>query len=225
MLLFLLFLFPSLGETFLAFGMEQHQEQLRESTRSSRSQSQSSTSHPASSVPSPSPTAANYDQDVDVAMAIQALGLMRRGSSTDGGTSASSTSSQHRNFQPQPQYQPPPAHAAHHAPPFLYPSATSSSWQTPSSNSTGESSPVGPASLPPPSEVDVDEVQGSESDLGVEGEGDPRFMARVSQLPLVSGGLEWYERSKASSRVVKVSSPSSPPHCFRGGILRNSFVS
>lgn len=33
---------------------------------------------------------------------------------------------------------------------------------------------------------------------------DPRFMARVSQLPYVSGGLEWYERSKASSRVVKV---------------------
>lgn len=33
---------------------------------------------------------------------------------------------------------------------------------------------------------------------------DPHFMARVSQLPIVSGGLEWYERSKAQSKVVKV---------------------
>ncbi len=33
---------------------------------------------------------------------------------------------------------------------------------------------------------------------------DPHFMARVSQLPIVSGGIEWYERSKANSRVVKV---------------------
>ncbi|GAA5960018.1 hypothetical protein JCM8115_004500 [Rhodotorula mucilaginosa] len=32
---------------------------------------------------------------------------------------------------------------------------------------------------------------------------DPHFMARVSQLPIVSGGIEWYERSKANSRVVK----------------------
>ncbi|GAA5981199.1 hypothetical protein JCM10908_004019 [Rhodotorula pacifica] len=32
---------------------------------------------------------------------------------------------------------------------------------------------------------------------------DPHFIARVSQLPIVSGGIEWYERSKANSRVVK----------------------
>lgn len=36
---------------------------------------------------------------------------------------------------------------------------------------------------------------------------DPHFIARVSQLPIVSGGIEWYERSKANSRVVKVRAP------------------
>jgi hypothetical protein len=36
---------------------------------------------------------------------------------------------------------------------------------------------------------------------------DPTFISRVSQLPLVSGGLEWYSRSKQASPLVKVSHP------------------
>ena len=46
---------------------------------------------------------------------------------------------------------------------------------------------------------------------------DPHFMARVSQLPIVSGGIEWYERSKANSRVVKVGgNPSDASYCQSG---------
>ena len=38
--------------------------------------------------------------------------------------------------------------------------------------------------------------------------GDEGFIGRVSQLPLVSGTLKLYERGRNSSRVVKVSHPS-----------------
>ena len=72
--------------------------------------------------------------------------------------------------------------------------STSSGWSRSGTHpSTGASSPIGPASLPPLSDF---------GDIETE---DQKFISRVSQLPLVSGGLEWYERSKASSRVVKVS--------------------
>ena len=71
--------------------------------------------------------------------------------------------------------------------------STASGWSRSGTHpSTGASSPTGPASLPPFSDFGDVETE------------DPKFMSRVSQLPLVSGGLEWYERSKASSRVVKV---------------------
>lgn len=43
------------------------------------------------------------------------------------------------------------------------------------------------------------------SEIGVEREDPKKFISRVSALSLVSGGLEWYERSKSSSKVVKVS--------------------
>lgn len=45
-------------------------------------------------------------------------------------------------------------------------------------------------------------------ETGQAGDDDPHFMTRVSQLPIVSGGIEWYERSKANSRVVKVWDPA-----------------
>ncbi|GAA5899397.1 uncharacterized protein JCM6883_005206 [Sporobolomyces salmoneus] len=44
------------------------------------------------------------------------------------------------------------------------------------------------------------QLQGEEEEG--EGEGDAKFIERVAQFPLVSGGIEWYERSKANSRVV-----------------------
>lgn len=68
---------------------------------------------------------------------------------------------------------------------------------TEATSSTGASSPNGGSSIRSASERGEDT-------------GDPTFIARVSQLPLVSGGLEWYERSKANSRVVKVCPLSLP---------------
>lgn len=121
-------------------------------------------------------------------MAIAALGLMRSGSSS--GTNGPSLDCPRPNRSSH-------AHRTASRAPSI---ASTASRSAPGlSSSTGTSSPVGPASLAPGSEAG----DGEGSEYG-DGEGDPRFIARVSQLPLVSGGLEWYERSKASSRVVKV---------------------
>ncbi|GAA5972619.1 hypothetical protein JCM11641_002939 [Rhodosporidiobolus odoratus] len=76
---------------------------------------------------------------------------------------------------------------------------------------TGYSTPVGTASVS--GQVEDAEMRDKGMSMGMGGhemgeaehaQQDPRFMARVSQLPYVSGGIEWYERSKASSRVVKL---------------------
>jgi hypothetical protein len=98
--------------------------------------------------------------------------------------------------------------------------SNSEAWTTASGTSdTGFSSPVDTASASGcggysggvgygEADAEMGEMKGlGEAELGGQDEQqgqDPRFMARVSQLPYVSGGLEWYERSKASSRVVKV---------------------
>ncbi|GAA5828134.1 hypothetical protein JCM11251_002605 [Rhodosporidiobolus azoricus] len=95
--------------------------------------------------------------------------------------------------------------------------SASEAWTTPGGTSstgasTGFSSPVGTTSVfcegGGHDDADMSERGLGEAELdGQDEEGqhqDPKFMARVSQLPYVSGGLEWYERSKASSRVVKL---------------------
>ncbi|GAA5856287.1 hypothetical protein JCM8547_000854 [Rhodosporidiobolus lusitaniae] len=96
--------------------------------------------------------------------------------------------------------------------------SASEAWTTATTSDTGFSSPVGTASV---SALGLDDAEmlndkgvglgeaeldsgRRDGDEGEEQHQDPRFMARVSQLPYVSGGLEWYERSKASSRVVKL---------------------
>jgi hypothetical protein len=129
--------------------------------------------------------------DEDMRTAIAALGIMKRGgSSAGGGPSSSSSSSTVPPSSNHSSSRPDPSRSASTT------SNTSGSWShsVPSSNTTASSS-VGPASLATESEL------GDHLDVS---EADPNFIARVSQLPLVSGGLEWYERSKASSRVVKV---------------------
>lgn len=84
--------------------------------------------------------------------------------------------------------------------------SASGSWATSDQTpSTGASTPSGPPSHTAESD------QGDQLDPDELAESDPNFIARVSQLPLVSGSLEWYERSKRSSRVVKVSFQPVPP--------------
>lgn len=163
----------------------------------------------------------------DMKIAISALGLMREGSLGAGrappamdhdGAGSSSV--------PFPSVGPPSASMDYRVPSGLArgdPSRSTSiastasaseAWTGAGTSDTGYSSPATSASI---SYAVADDAEMSEKGLGeaeldVEGAGeqgangneDPRFMARVSQLPIVSGGLEWYERSKANSRVVKV---------------------
>ncbi|GJN92099.1 hypothetical protein Rhopal_005128-T1 [Rhodotorula paludigena] len=103
---------------------------------------------------------------------------------------------------------------------------------TGTTSETGYSSPVGSASVAgTAADVDADMLSDkglgeAEMDAAAGGAGaagahhpyeddgaDPRFMARVSQLPVISGGIEWYERSKANSRVVK----------YGAGLVESSF--
>ena len=170
----------------------------------------------------------------DMRIAVSALGLMREGgapASTSDGPPPPPAASTSRH-----------AHAddssaaqEHYALPSLpsrYRAASSSRRSDPSrststtstasasetwtgaTSDTGYSSPNGSASVAGTA-GDTDML--GDRKLG-DGEGeheaaDPRFMARVSQLPVVSSGIEWYERSKANSRVVKVRlvPPASPP--------------
>ncbi|GAA6058508.1 hypothetical protein JCM10212_006947 [Sporobolomyces blumeae] len=98
---------------------------------------------------------------------------------------------------------------------------------------TGTTSPVTTGTSGPPSEGgdELDrrgpEGSGGGSDIVMDStagparvdgaaaaaEHDAKFIERVSQLPLVSGGIEWYERSKANSRVVK----------YGAGLVESSF--
>ncbi|GAA5968366.1 hypothetical protein JCM21900_002392 [Sporobolomyces salmonicolor] len=175
----------------------------------------------ASAALSPHDTPLDEDQSMtdDMRIAISALGLMRKGSL---GSSTAPPSHSH----PPP---PPREHVDHHYPsrndssqhrsdPSRSASTASTStvsetWGTAATSETGASSPLTTGSVAA-AESDAGDYVG---DRGVEnddsGEQDPRFMARVSQLPLVSGGIEWYERSKANSRVVK----------YGAGLVESSF--
>lgn len=149
----------------------------RGQTRSVRSNSQvSSANSLISDSPEFRPNALEDDADDDVRMAIAALGIMKYSQPVEAHNESIVASSVQ-----------------------LDPSRSTSSFSTTSGwshsgtrASTRATSPAGPASIAARSEAGE-----------LETETDPNFISRVSQLPLVSGGLEWYERSKASSRVVK----------------------
>ncbi|GAA5922330.1 hypothetical protein JCM1841_003071 [Sporobolomyces salmonicolor] len=175
----------------------------------------------ASAALSPHDTPPDEDQSMtdDMRIAISALGLMRKGSL------GSSTAPPSRSHPPPP----PREHVDHHYPSRNHSSqhrsdpsrsastastsTVSETWGTAATSETGASSPLTTGSVAA-AESDAGDYVG---DRGVEnddgGEQDPRFMARVSQLPLVSGGIEWYERSKANSRVVK----------YGAGLVESSF--
>lgn len=131
----------------------------------------------------------------DVLLAVQALGLMRAGS--DQG-------------QPYHDNKPTTNHveqSKHRGGGGVTASRSASTASHRSlSWSTSRPTPSTTASSPSraSSQQDKDAIANGEMVID---EGDPKFIARVSALPIVSGGLEWYERSKASSRVVKVSTP------------------
>ncbi|GAA6002818.1 hypothetical protein JCM10207_007697 [Rhodosporidiobolus poonsookiae] len=160
----------------------------------------------------------------DVRVAISALGLMREGSlggsappaSLPLPTSSSLLDSSH-SLSPSTHHSR-TASSSHRSDPSRSTSTASTAsnseaWTSADTTDTGFSSPVGTASLAGTgaddaySEMDMGGLGEAEMRDGEEADGatheDPRFMARVSQLPIVSGGIEWYERSKANSRVVK----------------------
>lgn len=137
----------------------------------------------------------------DVLLAVQALGLMRAGSDQGQAYPDSKAVAVHGQHSKQPNGAGPSGSRSESSA-----SHRSTSW------STSRPTPSTTASSPSraSSQQDKDAIMNGEMVID---EGDPKFMARVSALPIVSGGLEWYERSKASSRVVKVSStyrPSAP---------------
>lgn len=128
----------------------------------------------------------------DMRLAVSALGLLRSEGGPGGGGA------------------PPPHHHHlddHHDPSTSSSAASTSTWTTGTGTGTGTtSSPVTTTTTTtsePGERGDYffDEPRGA----AVGGESDPKFIERVAQLPLVSGGLEWYERSKQTSRVVKAS--------------------
>lgn len=170
----------------------------------------------------------------DMRIAVSALGLMREGgapptttlppagpSPSTSGTqprhhgSASTSAPEHYALPPLPsRYR--AASSSRRSDPSRSTStastASASEAWTGATSDTGYSSPNGSASV---AGGDTDML--ADNKLAPDGHGngehehehggDPRFMARVSQLPVVSSGIEWYERSKANSRVVKVPFP------------------
>ncbi|GAA5985186.1 hypothetical protein JCM5350_004263 [Sporobolomyces pararoseus] len=165
----------------------------------------------------------------DMKLAISALGLLRNEGTVGGGGGEPSNSAPH-----QPHLSSSSAAAAgpsyHSAHQYRSTSTASTStasdaWGTSSSTflrsgsetGTGTSSPLTTTSIAPSDGEGMDYFKRGQADQegeDVEGvEGDARFIERVSQLPLVSGGLEWYERSKANSRVVK----------YGAGLVESSF--
>lgn len=142
----------------------------------------------------------------EVRVAIAALGIMKRGGSATGVAGPSTSDSGPGAAG---------AGGAGERPDTSRSASTTSnasySWSASGpTDSTAASSPLAPASVvatesevgdydePPPAGHHQQQHQQVEAT-------DPRFIERVSQLPIVSGGLEWYGHAKASSRVVKVS--------------------
>ncbi|SCV68376.1 BQ2448_497 [Microbotryum intermedium] len=171
----------------------------------------------------------NDGLDEDMRTAIAALGIMRRGGSSNGGTAPPLTPqrSQTNHFDNQQgseftssiSYTVTNGRGSGLTGPLINGGASSSSSAASTSSSyldhTRASSSVGTSEGTMSDDLHhhyegtdksglVDDGSTSTAADGEVGNvNDPNFIARVSQLPIVSGGIEWYERSKASSRVVK----------------------
>lgn len=146
----------------------------------------------------------------DMKLAISALGLLRN----EGG--GATTTPQHSQTSQFPNHSPALSSSQYRSTSTASTSTHSDQWGTNTNSSllsgsetgTGTSSPLTTTSIAPSDQGDYFKRPGLDGEYELEegNEHDPKFIERVSQLPLVSGGLEWYERSKANSRVVKVSS-------------------
>lgn len=146
----------------------------------------------------------------EVRTAIAALGIMKRGASMTGTAMPAPQQSQPRGAGPPDAGSRSVSTASSSS--FSWGGATQdTSTATNNSNSTAASSPVVPGS----EQGDRDEYFAAAAAPAGAGAGhsqqqpqpgDPNFISRVSQLPVISGGLEWYGKAKDSSRVVKVSS-------------------
>ncbi|GAA6023673.1 hypothetical protein JCM11491_005268 [Sporobolomyces phaffii] len=125
----------------------------------------------------------------DMRLAVSALGLLRSEGGPGGGGA------------PPP---PPPHHHLddHHDPSTSSSAASTSTWTAGTGTGT-TSSPVTTTTTTSELGERGDYFFDAPRAVAVGGESDPKFIERVAQLPLVSGGLEWYERSKQTSRVVK----------------------
>ncbi|GAA5922760.1 transcriptional regulator OPI1 [Sporobolomyces koalae] len=171
------------------------------------------TSHDASTnVPEPDDSMTD-----DVKLAISALGLLRNEGGSQAGTGPRAPQSS-RPDHPQTLASSStttgatagPSHSPYRSTSTASTSTTSDAWGTNSTSlvsgsetSTGASTPMTTTSFAPSDGGDYFKRVQRDQDEEIEIEQDPNFIERVSQLPLVSGGLEWYERSKANSRVVK----------------------
>lgn len=198
---------------------------MKRSRRISRSDSVSSaasSSVPIATLDSPVPESAAFNggvavggafppQDDDgiseeVRTAIAALGIMRRGASSTGTTSSTSAVT-HQNGNAV-------AGSGHHLPVDGRPesgsrsastasSASIYSWSQQSGQVTDDSTAASSPLIPGSEQGDGDEIDATAM-ASSQAVADPKFISRVSQLPVISGGLEWYGKAKDSSRVVKV---------------------
>ena len=158
---------------------------------------------------------AGEEDDDDVRMAVSALGIMRCGSFDSAPSPAASVSGG-------------AGHSGRRSRPFVdvsrsastasAASSTVSSADTrPTTNTTDSTASTSPsrqsASKSSHKLIDDDDVvlQQDEAEESAAVVQDPNFIARASQFPIVSGALNAYERSKASSRVVKVSAQALRP--------------
>lgn len=189
-------------------------------TRQAPSTSSSSDSHahhlPSSAEPRQQPQDKMGQDEVmtdDMKLAISALGLLR---SEGGGASSHPPTLHHSQTSQFPNHSPALSSHQYRSTSTASTSGASDQWGTNTNSSlvsgsetgTGTSSPLTTTSIAHSDQGDYFKRPGIEGEYELEegNEHDPKFIERVSQLPLVSGGLEWYERSKANSRVVKVSS-------------------
>jgi len=190
-------------------------------TRQAPSTSSSSDSHahhlPSSAEPRQQPLDKMGQDEVmtdDMKLAISALGLLR--SEGGGGASSHPPTPHHSQTSQFPNHSPTLSSHQYRSTSTASTSGASDQWGTNTNSSlvsgsetgTGTSSPLTTTSIAHSDQGDYFKRPGIEGEYELEegNEHDPKFIERVSQLPLVSGGLEWYERSKANSRVVKVSS-------------------
>jgi len=155
----------------------------------------------------------------DMKLAVSALGLLRQEGGGGGGTVSSSAPHHSTSSSSAPLPAGPASHTAsqqYRSTSTASTSTTSDAWGTSSASTFLPSgSEIGTATSSPLTTTSMATTEAEGGDYFKRGtvdgepedevEEDPKFIERVSQLPIVSGGLEWYERSKANSRVVKVS--------------------